>query len=164
MIENDPQSFKEDVSGPEAPLWKEAINSEVESILHNHTWEMVDLPPSCKPIGYKWIFKKKMKAYGSIDKYKARLVIKGYRQKEGLYYFDTYSPVTRITSIRMLIAIVALYNLEIHQMDVKTTFLNGDLDEEIYVEQPEGFIVPGQEKKVCKLVKSLYGLKQAPKQ
>ena len=72
--------------------------------------------------------------------------------------------MTRITSIRMLIAIAALYNLEIHQMDVKTAFLNGDLDEEIYMEQPEGFIVPGQEKKVCRLVKSLYGLKQAPKQ
>ena len=157
MIENDPQSFKEAVSGPKAPLWKEAINSEVESILHNHTWEIVDFPPGCKPLRYKWIFKKKMKADGSIDKYKARLVIKGYRQKEGLDYFDTYSHVTRITSIRMLIALVALYNLEIHQMDVKTTFLNGDLDEEIYMEQPEGFIVPGQEKKVCRLVKSLYG-------
>ena len=136
MIENDPQSFKEAVSGPEAPLWKEAINIEVESILHNHTWEMVDLPPCCKPLGYKWIFKKKMKADGSIDKYKASLVIKGYRQKEGLDYFDTYSLVARITSIRMLIAIAALYNLEIHQIDVKTAFLNGDLDEEIYMEQP----------------------------
>ena len=103
-----------------------------------------------------------MKAGGSIDKYKARLVIKGYKQKEGLYYFDTYSPVTRISFIRMLIAIAAIHNLEIHQMDVKTAFLNGDLDEEIYMEQPEGFIVPGQEKKVCRLVKSLYGLKQAP--
>ena len=105
-----------------------------------------------------------MKADGSIDKYKARLVVKGFRQKEGLDYFDTYSPVTRITSIRMLIAIAALYNLEIHQMDVKTAFLNGDLDEEIYIEQPEGFKVPRKETKVCKLVKSLYGLKQAPKQ
>ena len=105
-----------------------------------------------------------MKTDGSIDKYKARLVVKGYKQKEGLDYFDTYSPVTRITSIRMLIAIVALHSLEIHQMDVKTTFLNGDLNEEIYMDQPEGFISLGQEKKVCRLVKSLYGLKQAPKQ
>ena len=105
-----------------------------------------------------------MKADGSIDKYKARLVIKGYKQKEGLDYFDTYSLVTRISSIRMLIAIATIHNLEIHQMDVKTAFLNGDLDEEIYMEQPEGFIVPGQEKKVCRLVKSLYGLKQAPMQ
>ena len=144
------------MSSPEAPYWKEAINDEVESILQNHTWELVDLPPGSKPLGYKWIFKKKMKADGSIDKYKARLVIKGYKQKEGLDYFDTYSPVTRISSIRMLIAIAAIHNLVKHQMDVKTAFLNGDLDEEIYMEQPEGFIVPGQEKKVCQLVKSLY--------
>ena len=152
------------MSSPEAPYWKEAINNEVESILQNHTWELVDLLPGSKPLGYKWIFKKKMKANGSIDKYKARLVIKGYKQKEGLDYFDTYSPVTRISSIRMLIAITAIHNLEIHQMDVKTAFLNGDLDEEIYMEQPEGFIFPSQEKKFCRLVKSLYGLKQAPMQ
>ena len=124
----------------------------------------MDLPPGSKPLRYKWIFKKNMKADGSIDKYKARLVIKGYKQKEGLDYFDTYSPVTRISSIRMLIAIVVIHNLEIHQMDVKTAFLNGDLDEEIYMEQPERFIVSGQERKVCRLIKSFYGLKQAPKQ
>ena len=152
------------MSNPEAPYWNEAINNEVESILQNHTWELVDLPPGSKPLGYKWIFKKKMKADGSIDKYKARLVVKGYNKKEGLDYFDTYSPVTRISFIHMLIAIAAIHNLEIHQMDVKTAFLNGDLDEEIYMEQPEGFIIPGQEKKVYWLVKSLYGLKQAPKQ
>ena len=149
------------MSSPEAPYWKEAINDEVESILQNHTWELVDLPPGSKPLGYKWIFKKKMKADESIDKYKVKLVIKGYKQKEGLDYFDTYSPVTRISSIRMLIAIATIHNLEIHQMDVKTAFLNSDLDEEIYMEQPEVFIVPSQEKKVCRLVKSLYGLKQA---
>ena len=105
-----------------------------------------------------------MKANGSIDKYNARLVIKDYRQQESLDYFDTYDPVTRINSIRMILAITALLNLEVHQMDVKTAFLNGDLKEEIYIEQPEGFIVPRQEKKVCKLVKSLYGLKQMLKQ
>ena len=164
LLEDEPQRFKKAMSSPETPYWKEAINDEVESILQNHTWELVDLLPGSKPLGYKWIFKKKMKANGSIDKYKARLVIKGYKQKEGLDYFDTYSPVTRISSIRMLISIAAIHNLETHQMDVKTDFLNGDLDEEIYMEQLKGFIVPGQEKKVCQLVKSLYGLNQAPMQ
>ncbi|KAK9052683.1 hypothetical protein SSX86_029313 [Deinandra increscens subsp. villosa] len=164
MVEGDPQTYKEAVTSSEGPQWKKAIKSEIDSILQNHTWELVDLPPGCKPLGYRWLFKRKMKPDGSIDKYKARLVIKGYRQKEGLDYFDTYSPVTRITSVRLVLAIAALRKLEVHQMDVKTAFLNGELDEEIYMEQPEGFSAPGQEGKVCKLVKSLYGLKQAPKQ
>ncbi|KAM0988113.1 hypothetical protein ACFX13_012331 [Malus domestica] len=131
------------MSSSEAPLWKEAIKSEMESIMENNTWELVDLPPGSKPIGHKWILKKKLKADGTIDKFKARLVAKGYRQKEGLGYFDTYSPVSRITSIRTLIAIAAVYNFDIHQMNVKTTFLNGELDEEIYMEQPEGFVLKG---------------------
>ena len=164
MTIGEPQTYKEAITSPEALSWKEAINSEVESILQNHTWELVDIPPGSKPIGCKWIFKRKLKADGSVDKYKVRLVAKGYTQKEGIDYFDTYSPVSRITSIRTLIAIASLNNMEIHQMDVKTAFLNGELDEEIYMEQPEGFVVQGQENKVCKLVKSLYGLKQAPKQ
>ena len=112
------------MSIPEVQMWKEAINSEIESILSNHTWELANLPPGSKPIGCKWIFKRKLKPDGSIDKYKARLVAKGYRQKEELDYFDTYSPVTRITSIQMLIAIAVLHNLDIYQMDVKTAFLN----------------------------------------
>ncbi|KAH9768292.1 Integrase catalytic domain-containing protein [Citrus sinensis] len=94
----------------------------------------------------------------------ARLVAKGFKQRNGIDYFDTYAPVARLTSIRVLFAIASLNNLYVHKMDVKTAFLNGDLDEEIYMEQPEGFVLPGNEKKVCKLVKSLYGLKQAPKQ
>ena len=98
----------------EGSLWKEAIKSEIDSILQNHTWELVDLPPGSKPLGYKWIFKRKMKTDGTIDKYKARLVIKGYKQKEGLDYFDMYSLVMRITSIRMVLTIAALRNLEVH--------------------------------------------------
>nr|GFA15143.1 DNA-directed RNA polymerase subunit beta' [Tanacetum cinerariifolium] len=97
--ENEPTSYREAVTSLEGNQWKEDIKSEIDSILQNHTWELVDLPPGCKPLGYKWIFKKKMKADGTIDKYKARLVINGYRQRECLDYFDTYSPVTRITSI-----------------------------------------------------------------
>ncbi|KAG7552374.1 Zinc finger CCHC-type [Arabidopsis thaliana x Arabidopsis arenosa] len=164
LSEYEPQTYKAAMESLEASYWKEAIQSEVESILSNHTWELVDLPPGNKLIGHKWIFTKKLRPDGTIEKYKARLVAKGFRQKEGLDFFDTYSPVTRITSIRFLIAVSAIYDLEIHQMDVKTAFLNGELDEEIYMEQPEGFIVEGKEKKVCKLKKSLYGLKQAPKQ
>ena len=98
-------------------------------------------------------------SYGSFEKYKSRLVAKGFSQKQNVDYFDTFSPVTRISSIHVLIALDS-----IHQMDVKTPFLNGDLEEEIYMLQPKGCIIPGQENKVCKLNKSLYGLKQAPKQ
>ena len=108
MVEGEPNTYHEAVTSPEGPQWKEAIKNEIDSILQNHTWELVDLPVGCKPLGYRWIFKKKMKADGSIDKYKARLVIKGFRQKEGLDYFDTYSPVTRITSIRLVLAITSL--------------------------------------------------------
>ncbi|KAL0353566.1 UNVERIFIED_CONTAM: Retrovirus-related Pol polyprotein from transposon TNT 1-94 [Sesamum angustifolium] len=147
LLENEPRTINEALSSSEAPFWKEAINSEIESIMKNHTWELVDLPSGSKPLGCKWILKRKFKADGSIDKYKARLVAKGFKQKEGIDFFYTYSPVTRITLIRVLIVVVALYDLEIHQMDVKTAFLNGELDEEIYMEQPEGFVVPGQEKK-----------------
>ena len=99
MLEDEPQSFKEAISTLGVPFQKEVVNSEIESILQNHTWELVDLPPGCKALGYKWIFKRKLKVDGSIDKYKARLVVKGYKQKEGVDYFGTYSPVTRITSI-----------------------------------------------------------------
>nr|GEU77264.1 zinc finger, CCHC-type [Tanacetum cinerariifolium] len=105
-----------------------------------------------------------MKVDGTIDKFKARLVIQGFRQKEWIDYFYTYAPIAHNTTIRLWIALAAIHNLVIHQMDVKTTFLNGDLDEEVYMNQPEGFVMPGNEHKVCKLVKSLYGLKQAPKQ
>jgi hypothetical protein len=91
-------------------------------------------------------------------------VAKGFRQREGIDYFDTYAPVARITSIRVLIALASIYKLVVHQINVKTAFLNGDLDKEVYMDQPEGFVLPGNERKVCKLVKSLYGLKQALKQ
>ena len=163
-MDSDPSTYEEAIKSRDSIFWKEAIDDEMQSIMSNNTWVLVDLPIGSKPIGCKWIFKKKFKPDGSIDKYKARLVAKGFRQSKGIDYFDTYAPVARIASIRILISLASIFNLKIHQMDVKTTFLNGFLDEEVYMEQPEGFILPGQEKKVCKLIRSLYGLKQAPKQ
>ncbi|GJU60145.1 zinc finger, CCHC-type containing protein [Tanacetum coccineum] len=161
-IEEDPRTYDEAMQSRDAAFWKEAIDDEIGSIMENNTWVLSDLPPGCKPLGCKWIFKRKMKVDGTIDKFKARLVIQGFRQKEGIDYFDTYAPVACITTIKLLLALAAIYNLVIHQMDVKTTFLNGDLEEEVYMKQPKGFVMPGNEHKVCKLVKSLYGLKQAP--
>nr|KAJ0189849.1 hypothetical protein LSAT_V11C800451850 [Lactuca sativa] len=163
-IEEDPKTFSETMASRDVHFWKEAIHDEIDSIMHNNTWVLADLPPGCKALGCKWILKRKMKVDGTIDKYKAILVIQGFRQKEGIDFFDTYAPVARISTIRLLLALAAIHNLVIHQMDVKTAFLNGDLDEEIYMKQPEGFVMPGNEHKVCKLKKSLYGLKQAPKQ
>nr|GEV46766.1 retrotransposon protein, putative, Ty1-copia subclass [Tanacetum cinerariifolium] len=108
MVENEPASYREAVTSSEGHQWKKAIKSEIYSILQNHTWVTMDLPHGCKPLGYKWIFMKKMKADGTINKYKARLVIKGFRQREGLDYFDTYLPVMKRTSIRMVLVISAL--------------------------------------------------------
>jgi hypothetical protein len=110
------------------------------------------------------VFKKKLRPDGAIEKYKVRLVAKGYTQKVGENFFDTYSPVVRLTIIRVLLSLAASYGLLVHQMDVKIAFLNGELEEKIYMDQPDGFVSKGQEGMVCKLLKSLYGLKQAPKQ
>ena len=164
VVDDDPKTFEEAMSSVDASFWKEAIDSELDSIMSNGTWELVDLPKGSKAIGCKWIFKKKLKTDGTVERFKARLVIRGFTQKFGLDYFYTYSPVTKIATIRVLFALASSYNLIVHQMDVKTAFLNGDLEEELYMEQPPGFVVPGKENKVCRLKKSLYGLKQAPKQ
>ncbi|CAM8877555.1 unnamed protein product [Rhodiola kirilowii] len=164
IIENDPNSFDEAMQSHDVSFWKEAINDEMDSIIGNNTWILVDLPLGHKPLGYKWIFRKKMNVDGTIDKLKARLVIQGFRQKYGMDYFDTYASVARISTIRLMIALASIHKFLVHQMDLKTYFLNGDLEEEIYMKQPEDFVIPGQEHKGCKLVKSLYGLKQAPMQ
>ena len=115
----------------------------MESLISNKTWKLVDLPLGCKTIGCKWVLRKKLKPDRSIDKFRVGLVAKGFKQKADLDFFDTFSPITRITSIRLLTAIVAIFYFKIHQMDVKTTFLNRDLEEEIYMDQPEGFVEPG---------------------
>ncbi|KAL1201123.1 Retrovirus-related Pol polyprotein from transposon TNT 1-94 [Cardamine amara subsp. amara] len=161
----DPYNFREAISSSESDEWMGAMTEERESLSKNQTWDLVSLPMGKKPIGCKWVFKKK---YGVSDKeplkFKARLVAKGYSQKEGVDYDEIFSPVVRHTSIRVVLGLVAFWDLHLEQMDVKTVFLHGNLEEEIYMKQPEGFVKPGEEKLVCKLKMSLYGLKQAPRQ
>ncbi|GKC03397.1 zinc finger, CCHC-type containing protein [Tanacetum coccineum] len=128
--EDDPKTFGEAMKSHDVAFWKEAINDEIDSIMGNNTWVFADLPPGCKPLGCKWIFKGKLKADGTIEKFKARLVIQGFKQKSTINYFDTYALVARINTIILLIAMASIHSLIIHQMDVKTAFLNGDLEEE----------------------------------
>nr|GEY37460.1 zinc finger, CCHC-type [Tanacetum cinerariifolium] len=153
----DPRTYNEAMQSRDDAFWKEVIDDEIGSIMENNTWVLSDLPPSCKPLGCKWIFKRKMKVDGIIDKFKAQLVIQGFRQKEGIDYFDTYAPVARITTIRLLLALAAIHNLVIHQMDAETAFLNGDLDEEVYMKQPEGFVMPVDKTK--KFLSSRFSMK-----
>lgn len=147
----------------ENPKWKHAMKEELFMIEKNQTWELVDKPQDRKVIGVKWVFRTKLNSDGSVNKLKARLVVKGYAQIFGVDYSDTFAPVARLETIRLLLAISAQLGWKVHQMDVKSAFLNGILEEEIYVEQPEGFLVKGEEEKVYKLRKALYGLKQAPR-
>ena len=136
------------------------MNSEMDSMYENQVWTLVDPPEGVIPIGCKWVFKRKADMEGNLTTYKARLVAKGYRQKQGIDYDETFSPVAMVKSIRILLAIAAFHDYEIWQMDVKTAFLNGNLIEDVYMTQPEGFI-SNDPKKVCKLNRSIYGLKQA---
>ncbi|KAL0549396.1 hypothetical protein IC582_013878 [Cucumis melo] len=127
----------------------------------NEIWDLVELPKEVKELG---VFKTKRDSNDNIERYKARLVAKGYTQKDGIEYKETFSPFSKKDSLRIIMALVAHYNLKLHQMDVKTAFLNGNLDEEVFMDQPEGFMVEGKEHMVCKLKRSIYGLKQASKQ
>jgi hypothetical protein len=164
LVDDTSKIIVEAFASTDADDWKEAVCSEIDSILSNETWELVDRPYGCKPMGCKWMFKKKFRSDGTIDKYKTMLVAKGYTQKEGEDFFDTYSLVARLTTIHVFLSLATSHGLLVHQMDIKTALLNGELEEKIYMTQPDEFIVKGQEDKVCKLIKSLYGLKQAPKQ
>ena len=132
----------------------------MESIEINNVWTLVDPPEGIKPIRCKWIFKRKRGADGQVDTYKARLVAKGYRQHYGIDYDEMFSPMAMLKSIRIMAAMAAHLDYEIWQMNVKTAFLNGELDEEVYMIQPEGF-TSTDESKVCRLQRSIYGLKQA---
>ncbi|GJS67192.1 retrotransposon protein, putative, ty1-copia subclass [Tanacetum coccineum] len=157
---NEPTSYKAAMLDSKYNMWIIAMNAEIQSMMDNMVWVLVDLPLDCKTVGSKWIFKKKTDMDGIVYTYKAHLVAKGYTQLYEVDY-ETFSPVADIRAIRILISIAAYYDYEIWQMDVKTAFLNGYLDEDIYMVQPEGFVDPNHPRKVCKLQRSIYGLKQA---
>jgi len=154
---------KEVVHLEDGKLWKETIVDEMASLHKNEAYDLVEFPAGRKPIGSKWVFKKKTNAEGKVDKYKAWLVAKGYSQLSGIDFGDIFSPITNVASIRLHLSIVASFDFEVEQMDVKTIFLHGDLEEEIYMKQLEGCVVNGKRELVCKLKKSLYGLKRSPR-
>ncbi|OMO51785.1 Integrase, catalytic core [Corchorus capsularis] len=156
----EPNSF---TKASKSQKWVAAMEEEMRMIEKNHTWELVQRPQEKNVIGVKWIFKTKLNPDGGVNRHKARLVVKGYAQSYGIDYTETFAPVARLDTIRLLLAMAAQNQWRIHQMDVKSAFLNGNLQEEIYVEQPEGFLVKGSEEKVYLLKKALYGLKQAPR-
>ncbi|KAG8500107.1 hypothetical protein CXB51_003710 [Gossypium anomalum] len=159
-----PSTYTEAISNPDGVKWKQAMNEEMQSLHKNRTWKLVTLPKGKKAIGCKWVYAKKEGFPGKNEiRYKARLVAKGYAQKEGIDYNEVFSPIVKHSSIRILLALIAQYDLELVQLDVKTTFLHGDFEEEIYMTQPDGFKVARKENWVCKLAKLLYGLKQSPR-
>lgn len=145
------------------PGWRQAMIEEMNALDSNGTWNLVPLPSGKKAIGCKWVFAVKFNADGSVARLKARLVAKGFAQTHGEDYFDTFSPVAKLTSVRLLISLAATHGWHLHQLDIKNAFLHGDLQEEVYMEQPPGFVAQGENGNVCHLRKSLYGLKQSPR-
>jgi hypothetical protein len=158
---DEPTSYQEAMETKEAKEWKGAAGKEYQSLIDNKTWVKCKLPAGRKPIGCKWVFKVKINKNGEIERYKARLVAKGYSQKEGIDYIETFAPVLKYKSLRILLSIAAIKDMEVKQMDVETAFLNAEIKEEVYMEQPEGFH-DGNNDNVYRLLKTLYGTKQAP--
>ncbi|KAK8971909.1 hypothetical protein V6N11_027676 [Hibiscus sabdariffa] len=162
LVDHDePKTYQEAVSSPDSEKWLEAMRSKMDSMSDNQVWTLVEPREGIKPIGCKWVFKRKTDMDGNVQTYKGRLVAKGYRQIHGIDYDETFSPVALFKSILILLAIGAFHDYEIWQMDVKTAFLNGKLEEDVYMTQPEGFVTQENAGKVCKLQRSIYGLKQA---
>ncbi|GJY04256.1 retrotransposon protein, putative, ty1-copia subclass, partial [Tanacetum coccineum] len=146
---NEPTSYKDAMLDSESNKWIDAMNAEIHTMMDNMIWVLVDLSLGYKTVGSKWIFKKKTNMDCIVHTYEARLIAKGYTQLYGVDYEETFSPVADIRDIRILISIAAFYDYEIWQMDVKNSFLNGYLEEDIYMVQPEGFVDPNHPRKVC---------------
>ncbi|KAJ0941493.1 putative RNA-directed DNA polymerase [Helianthus annuus] len=160
LINDEPLTYKEAVIDKD---WLGAMKEELNSIERNKTWSLVELPKGKKVIGLKWVFKLKKDAEGNVTKHKARLVAKGYVQRKGVDFDEAFAPVARLETIRLLLALAAKEGWVVHHLDVKSAFLNGDLEEEVYVSQPDGFVIEKKENCVYKLRKALYGLRQAPR-
>ena len=139
--------------------WFEAMEDEMKSINTNKVWDLKIIPKGAKPVGCKWVYKTKLDSQRNIERYKARLVAKDFTQREEIDYNETFSPVSCKDSFRIIMTLVAHYDLELHQMDVKTAFLNEDLEENVYMAQPKDFVMEGKERMGYRLKKSIYGLK-----
>lgn len=157
----DPMTVQQAMDSPDSKLWRSAMEDEFNSLQENNTWDLVDLPKGRKAIGVKWVLKTKRDTTGNVIRHKARLVVKGFSQRKGIDYDETFSPVVRQSSIRYLMSLAAQYDLEIEQMDAVSAFLQGEVNEEIYIKQPVEF---RNGDKVCRLNKAMYGLKQASRQ
>jgi hypothetical protein len=138
------------------------MKEEMDSLVNNHTWDLIQFPAGKRAFHNKWVYKLKEEDGGN-KWHKARLVVKGFAQKKGIDFNEIFYPVVKMTLIRTILSLVAVEDLHLEQLDVKTTFLHGDLEEDIYMQQPQGYEVKGKENLVCRLTKSLYGLKQAPR-
>ena len=158
----EPLTYEEAMSSPDSKLWKQAMDEEMGSLWANKTYELGPLPHGSRAIAAKWIFKIKRDANGHTERYKARLVVKGFMQREGVDFDEVYAPVSKHTTLRTMLSIVAAQDLELRQLDVTTAFLNGELEEDIYMKQPPGYETGGPNT-VCHLKRALYGLRQAPR-
>ena len=161
--DSDPKTYKQAMKLPDSGKWLEACAAEVASLVENQVFQVVDRPTSHPVITSKWVFKKKRGLSGEVEKYKARLVARGFMQEEGVDYTETYSPTVRFESIRMMLAAAASEGMQMEQMDVTTAFLYATLEEEVYLEIPEGMFAEDMTRKVLRLFKALYGLKQSPR-